>query len=330
MTTVAIIGAGLSGLTLARHLGDSVMVDVFEKSTRPGGRIASRVTKDTTFDHGAQFIVVKTPAFADFISPMVDGGIIKDWQARFVEFDGQEVLNRRQWTSEFPHYVGCPSMAAIGEWLSTGLNIHYDQTVTNLKQQHGQWSVSTAQGTWPTSYDWVIVTTPAEQAAALLPEETRFNAALSDIHMLPCYALMVTLKEDPGFDFDAALVKHSNISWVSVNHSKPERQGFSLLVHAANAWAADNSDLSPDAVSEAMQSTLCKVTGLDPALIKHCEVKHWRYANITKHENGPFFVDNKFQLAACGDWCIAGRVEAAFTSASLLADKLSQTFDQHQ
>ena len=65
MATVAIIGAGIAGLSAARALvADGHEAIVFERATHPGGRVATRFiggvelprmgTVDLAFDHGAQ------------------------------------------------------------------------------------------------------------------------------------------------------------------------------------------------------------------------------------------------------------------------------------
>lgn len=51
-------------------------------------------------------------------------------------------------------------------------------------------------------------------------------------------------------------------------------------------------------------------------------VHRWRYANVERPAGEPYLLDKDSQLAACGDWCIAGRVEAAFLSAAGLGDAL--------
>ena len=41
-------------------------------------------------------------------------------------------------------------------------------------------------------------------------------------------------------------------------------------------------------------------------------VHGWRYANNAKREISPVFLDQNLKLAACGDWCLGGRVEGFF------------------
>ena len=67
MKKVAIIGAGLAGLTLARRLRGFASVTVLEKSRGLGGRMATRRSDNFEFDHGAQFFTARSTAFRDFI-----------------------------------------------------------------------------------------------------------------------------------------------------------------------------------------------------------------------------------------------------------------------
>lgn len=55
MKRIAIIGAGLAGLTLAREINASADVHVFEKYHGVGGRMAHRHLEGFDFDHGAQY-----------------------------------------------------------------------------------------------------------------------------------------------------------------------------------------------------------------------------------------------------------------------------------
>ncbi len=63
--TVAVFGAGISGLTCARALADhGVPVTVFEKSRDVGGRMATRRSEQgAPLDHGAQFFTVRDERF---------------------------------------------------------------------------------------------------------------------------------------------------------------------------------------------------------------------------------------------------------------------------
>ncbi|MFM8454377.1 MAG: NAD(P)-binding protein [Gammaproteobacteria bacterium] len=51
MKKIAIIGAGLSGITLAKKLSQKVDVHIFEKGRGIGGRMSTRYADPFVFDH---------------------------------------------------------------------------------------------------------------------------------------------------------------------------------------------------------------------------------------------------------------------------------------
>jgi len=55
---VAIIGAGIAGISCARTLRASgKLVTLFDKSTGPGGRTSHRLFEHWGADHGAQYLI---------------------------------------------------------------------------------------------------------------------------------------------------------------------------------------------------------------------------------------------------------------------------------
>ena len=67
--------------------------------------------------------------------------------------------------------------------------------------------------------------------------------------MLGCYSLMLGFDEALDLDWDAAQLTGTDISWISVNSSKPGRpDDYSLLVHSNNDWAEEHLDDDVDAV----------------------------------------------------------------------------------
>jgi predicted NAD/FAD-dependent oxidoreductase len=125
--------------------------------------------------------------------------------------------------------------------------------------------------------------------------------------------------------WDAALVRNADISWISVNSSKPGRpNGFSLLIDSTNAWAERHLDDERQQVQQYLCSEVSQVIGHDVMQADHIALHGWRYANIGKQQGVASLLDEENKLAACGDWCIQGRVESAFTSAIHLANRLKQ------
>ena len=66
MKNIAIIGAGIAGISLANLLQKKVNLTVFEKSRGVGGRMATRRAAPYQFNHGAQYFKIANKAFKDF------------------------------------------------------------------------------------------------------------------------------------------------------------------------------------------------------------------------------------------------------------------------
>ena len=59
MNKIAIVGSGVTGLSLALHLPKNVEITMFDKSRKAGGRVSTRTTREHpgySFDHGLAFV----------------------------------------------------------------------------------------------------------------------------------------------------------------------------------------------------------------------------------------------------------------------------------
>ena len=326
MSRVAVVGAGLAGLTIARHIGDIAQVVIFEKSRGPGGRMATRRVPPFEFDHGAQFFTAEEPAFITVVRSWQQAGVVKIWQPRFAEHDRGAVVAERDWDADHPHFVGTPGMNEIGRHLSSGLDVRLQTPVKSLNPRGSGWQLVAADGSELGVFDWLIVTAPAAQAAALLPESFAHHRALSDTQMQGCFALMLGFNQPRQLPWQAALVHNSDINWVSVNSSKPDRPApFTLVAHSTGAFADAHMDEPLDSLQQHLCAELQDVTGIDAKHADFCQLHRWRYANIAARSGTAALIDADRRLAACGDWRIRGRIESAFSSAMMLAEHLRTT-----
>ena len=322
--TIAIIGAGLAGLNLARQLSDVAEVVVFEKSDKLGGRMATHHANGLGFDHGAQFFTAKNDAFKTLVQALESQGVVAQWHANFVELDHEGIHSKRVWEDEFPHYVGTPAMNSIGQYLANNIDVRFNQLITGIKKIESSWFVETEESKYG-PFDWVIVTIPAEQAQVILPETVYPTINLQNLTMQPCFALMLAYERPNFFDWDAAFVSKSILSWVSVNSSKPKRdEQLTVVAMSTNDWAKINFDRTEASVIEEMLAELAIITGKNLAGASYIKLKRWKYANASRQSPILEFIDASSQLACCGDWCISGRVESAFMSSLNLANKLKE------
>jgi renalase len=322
MATIAVIGAGLAGLVASRELARDHDVVVFEKSRGLGGRMATRRADSFEFDHGAQFFTAQSDAFRRFLEPLIEAGVVTDWPARFAELRRGEIVATRQWNEDYPHYVGAPAMNAIAKNLASGLDVRPDTAVRSLTRCGEQWQLAGDGRKLLGEFDWVIVTAPAAQTADLLAA-TSIAPAATKVRMDACYALLLGFEVPPDLPWQAAMVGHADISWISINNSKPGRPASpSLVVHSTNAWANANVDEDLASVRRHLAGEFREVTGIDAAAATFVDVHRWRYANVDRQGGDLYALDAEQKLAACGDWFVRGRIEGAFSSAKALAGRI--------
>ena len=322
MTSIAIIGSGIAALTAARQLNDVADVTLFEKSRGVGGRMATRRAEPYSFDHGAQFFTAKTPAFQEFLAPLEAVGIIQHWGARFAEIDNGKIISQRVWDDQLPHYVGTPAMNAVGKYLSDGLKSVLGTRIARIEHTD-KWCLWDHHGQNVGEFDWVISTVPAGQSMDILPPSVSFYPEIETIKMNACFSLMLGFEEALPLAFDAAHVAGADISWISVNSSKPGRSNdFSLLVHSTNLWANEHLHDARETVLAYLCQQTSETIGYDVSDAAHQAVHGWHFANLEKQVGPTFYLDANAQIAACGDWCIQGRVEAAFASGQSLATEI--------
>jgi len=132
---------------------------------------------------------------------------------------------------------------------------------------------------------------------------------------------MLGFDEPVVLDFDMALVKKQDISWISVNSSKPGRETKqSILVHSTNAWANQHLENNQDDVMQHLLEATSDTLNYDCTKADFTGLHRWRYANASRQEGQLFYIDYKKRIAICGDGFIKGRVESAFISADSLAN----------
>jgi len=320
---LAVIGAGLAGLVVARQLGENFKVKVFEKSRGVSGRLATRYAEDFVFDHGAQYFTARSRAFRSLIRPLLTEGVLQNWIPKVVTIEKNKKPYKRQWFE--PHYVATPNMNELGRVLCRDLVVIKECNILSLVADSGGWRLEQAGGELTGRFDWVISTAPAPQTLTILPSAFLHRQILESVKMTACFSLMLGFDEAPAFNFDAAIVKNSAIGWLAVNSHKPGRDGsYTLLVQTSPEWADEHIDMRPDRVESTLISELQELIDIDWPVPVHSDLHRWRYAGTSVAADEDYLIDHKNQLAACGDWCIEGRVEAAFLSARGLARELNR------
>jgi renalase len=110
---IAVIGAGMAGVTCARTLAQAGhTVTVFEKSRGFGGRMATRQSPFGTFDHGVQYFTVRDPRFSQAIT--TTKAPVRPWSANAVRvLDALGRVAEAALPTHEAHWVATPGMNGL-------------------------------------------------------------------------------------------------------------------------------------------------------------------------------------------------------------------------
>ncbi|MAJ34745.1 MAG: hypothetical protein CBC12_03035 [Candidatus Puniceispirillum sp. TMED52] len=346
MTRIAIIGAGMAGVTLATLLKDKADIIVIEKSRGVSGRLAHRRAAPFGFDHGAAYMTIRDHGFADMLAPYQSSGLLQQWPQHPVRLrsgDKPEPLPPKPDSYAVSGTASALIKAMIADHLpdidmrlaTKAVQITRDSEAAKAANDDKVgWRIVTEDSSAPEDQsdiiaDWVISTAPAPQTAALLPRSASFHQQLSDVETDGCFTLMLGFDTALNIGWDAAWGAHDQpLGFISDNRTKPERDQTrtALTIHAGNIWSSRHLTSNYDDVKARMIAALYTHTGINAATATHIGLQRWLYANPSRPLHGseetPFVMDTSLRLAAAGDWCLGGRIENAYLSGSALARAL--------
>jgi len=327
---IAIIGAGIAGLSCARYLKNiGVDLHVYEKSRNCSGRMSTRHHMQWSVDHGAQYFTARDPIFLKEVEEWMSNDVAAPWVPRLKVFDGKQWLNSHSTDTRF---VGTPNMTAPGEYLAKNLNINFNQTINNVEHKNGNWIIySQETGKIKKYFDFLIVAIPAAQAQILINNVNGENVKSviskfsKSAEMKGCWTLMLKPISSLDIEMDAAFINNEIISWVCRNNSKPMRQNIETwIVHANPKWSQEFINVDKNLAANLILQNANKI-GFNFSGAEY-SVHRWRYASGYLLSTPKFHISLKQKIAFCGDWLHGGRVEGAWLSGRALAQEIANHF----
>ncbi|MEO0820580.1 MAG: FAD-dependent oxidoreductase [Pseudomonadota bacterium] len=313
--TVAVIGAGAAGLACAAALAEAGRpVAIFEKSGGLGGRMATRRSEASSFDHGAPGFTAADPAFAALTARAVAAGQAAPWPG------GAAHLLAR---TEGPAYLGLPGASGFARALAAALPdtaIHRRATVTAIARQGGAWVLAHDAPDAPGPFSTLLLAIPAPQAASLLAGGPARFAPLDRVEMAPRITAMLALDTPLPPGAEAAAGGHPVIEKALRQSAFPHRAGpaENWVIHAAEAWSRANIEREKPDLAAALIAAFAEAAG--PLPPERYRAGHrWRYALTARPAGQPCLWDPALRLGLCGDWCLGDTVEHAVLSGRALA-----------
>lgn len=319
--TVAVVGAGMAGITLARRLADrGLPVTIFEKSRGIGGRMSTRREGECAFDHGCQFFTVRDDRFRSYVEAWREAGLVSPWRHRLANCDRGVITMLEDDTIRF---VGVPGMNAMLKGMAGDLPVRLATRIVQIEESESGWRLRAAENPAPVEFEMVLVTAPAEQAAELLAPVPELREKAASVRMQSCWAVMAVFDVEIDAPFDAAYVRNSPLVWIANGGSKPGRSAHEAWVlHASPSWSRAHFDEKPDRVIDQLLQAFCEALGLAGVRPSDVYAHRWRYASPENPLKCGCLWDEERWIGAAGDWCLDARVENAFLSGFMLADRI--------
>jgi len=315
--SVAVIGAGVAGMSCARFLTDhGYPVSVFEKEKELGGRASIIHDGLGTYDHGCQYFRVRDKKFQDHLKALQDKGVVAIWPAREASCLHGVV---HQVEDDSVLYVGVPGMNAIAQYLADGVEVKSDTIVSGIKQGNHCWKL--IAGGKRETFEIVVASAPAELTAELLKDFPVIAAEAATVKTRPCLSVSVGFEHMLNVSFDAAHFTSCPIMWASNNRTKPGRAHKEIwTIQATTSWSAEHFSAPEDTIGKILLSSFFEASGLPPVMPKFMRTHRWYYGKPDQPLNKSFLWDKETRIGACGDWCHNGRLEGAFLSGISMAE----------
>ncbi|HSQ69054.1 MAG TPA: FAD-dependent oxidoreductase [Steroidobacteraceae bacterium] len=317
---IAVIGAGLAGLSCARELARTdADITVFERSRGLGGRLATRRSGELAFDHGAQFLTARGRPFVRYIETAVRSECAGAWRPRILE-------DQRRFDEPIDDWlVGTPGMSSIVRPLAHGLRIRTGVLVRELLRGRKGWELDTDAGRLPGAFDAVAVAIPAPGALTLLGPHGRAFRQLTSVGMAPCWTTMAAFAEPlAALAEQAYRYTNGSLAWAANDSSKPGRAAGpqTWVLHSSPRWAERQLEADAEQAARLLLKEFSEALGESLPVPVSLQAHRWRLALVEQPLGLPCLADEEIAAGACGDWCTAPRAEAAFDSGRALARSL--------
>ncbi|MEC8275972.1 MAG: NAD(P)-binding protein, partial [Pseudomonadota bacterium] len=216
---LAIIGAGIAGMTAARLWQDrGLSVRLFDKGRNIGGRCATRRRDELAFDHGVPAIAATDGDFRWAMRRWMMAATLQRWRGSMQGFPEGLRL-----------FTGTPDMNAIPARLGAGLDIAQRVEVARVERKPDSgWHLHDADGTALGRFDAVLLTCPLAQAQRLL--QPGLNAGWVDpdwfdrpVRMRAVWTVMAAFESRVASPHDAMVLDGEPLEFALRNSSKPER-----------------------------------------------------------------------------------------------------------
>ncbi len=336
---IAVIGAGISGLTAGSQLAKAGHhVTVFEKSKGYGGRLATRYAGDVhklKLDHGSAYLPSGGPEYTAWLDQLIAAGVLAEWTDHVAFHDGSSFYPEHPNRERERMLIAPKGMNSLGQHLGRYVDVVRNKKVGGItlvapgRHKKRSWVVNFDDSS-VFEADAVIVATPAPQAQGIIQTSqdewgVKFLIRqLSDV----VYESSITLMAGYGGreipDWKAVACQHEVISFISNERSKrPDASETTLVAQSTSSFAESNVNDAAADIEKKMVHALSKLVGTWSGFPSWTQSHFWRYQRcLTPILNESFLVLEKTDahLGLIGDYLGGNSIESSYLSGLRLAE----------
>lgn len=271
---IIIIGAGLAGVNAAYTLqAQGHRVLLIDKARGTGGRASSKRLQcddehSVSFDMGLSAFEANSA----------------QWQARLATLQKNEQIDLWFQRDEHDFYCGRGRNSVVTRALTQNCDFLLSTRVLSLASSaNGGWHLSlenTEGKNTEVSASHVIITAPAQQASAMLPNEfAKIKSALTSLSCHPSFVTLVATKKKISSSDAIMKLDDNALHSIAFEHSKPQRDsaGYSLLkLQASTEFSMTHLDDDKAKVGEKLIQAAEAVLGPLRPIAQHTH--RWLYS----------------------------------------------------
>jgi predicted NAD/FAD-dependent oxidoreductase len=307
--TIAVVGAGIAGLLLARTLKDrGEDVVVLEKSRGLGGRLATKRVDAAVFDTGAQYFTAKSERFAGLVAGWAAHGVVAPWPG----------ASAHRWIAQ-------PSMNALGKFLAQGLDVRRESKVLKVQRESGVWKL-TIENQDAMAAGRLALTAPLPQSLALLQAggvdlAPKLAGELAGLTYHPCLALLLTLEGPSAVPAEGVALAAGPVRWIADNAKKGISPGVpaAVTVHLSPEFSAEHYAKTE---AELVALVMPEIEGYLGSPVVKVALQRWKFSEPATPYAQPCLWLPDLGLGLAGDALGGPRVEAAALSGLALAERM--------
>ena len=321
MSSICVIGSGISGATIANLLSVKHPVDLFDKARGPGGRSSfKRLDKIRGFDHGTQYISPKSAPFKKFINELIKKKILKNWSGKHLFLNSKKQKNQNH-----TKIIGKKGNNDISKYLLRNINCYFENELKKINYKERKWVLTFSDGE-KRLYDKLILTCPFAQLSKLSNKFIKNPFIKKKIKMDANITVMIAIKKTK-INISSYLFEDKILGWAAKENSKKRFKNNQDLwrLQSTYSWAnkkINKNKENKDVNSQTLINQFFKLTGIKKTRVLFSLNHGWKYSSNSKPLKLKSYWNSSINLGVCADWFVGPRLEAGWISANDLYKKI--------